>query len=151
MDEARGEETDPTFRLMYRSHNLLPVDTIKVGLGHLFSSARAANKARHVTGALLLSGGSFVQVLEGDEAVVRALFARISTDPRHDQVELVEAGQVERREFARWSMAQVQDDGEIPLIAHTDGISAAAGHRITPGQREVLDDMRACVNRSRQA
>jgi hypothetical protein len=44
-------------------------------------------------------------------------------------------------------MARVSDDGErdIPLIAHTDGISPAAGRPTTPEQDEVLAVMRAAL------
>lgn len=49
--------------------------------------------------------------------------------------------------FARWSMARVAADGEsdIPLIAHTDGISPAAGRGTTPEQDRLLATMRAAA------
>ena len=51
---------------------------------------------------------------------------------------------VSGRVFGHWSMARVSEDGEpdIPLIAHTDGISPAAGRRISPEAAQVLDVMR---------
>jgi len=44
-------------------------------------------------------------------------------------------------------MAKVVDEGEpdIPLIAHRDGISPAAGHKTTPEQAVVLNQMRAAT------
>jgi hypothetical protein len=47
-------------------------------------------------------------------------------------------------------MARVSDDGErdIPLIAHTDGISPAAGRPTTPEQDELLAVMRAALRTS---
>lgn len=148
-----GEGSGPgeaTFRLMYRSRNLMPAATYRADLGRLFSAARSDNKAADVTGALLLSGGSFVQVLEGVEDVVRPLFERISADPRHDEVELIDARAVARREFGRWAMAYVLHDGDVPLIAHSDGIAPAAGRPTTAGQRQLLDAMRSSVARSHQ-
>lgn len=136
-----------TFRLMYRSRNRIPGDRRKKELGTLFTAARSNNKAQGITGALLLSGDWFVQVLEGEEAPVRALFASIERDPRHAEVALLAAGPVADRVFARWAMARVADDGErdIPLIAHTDGISPAAGRPTTPEQDELLAVMRAAL------
>lgn len=136
-----------TFRLMYRSHDLIPPERRKVEMGELFSEARSNNKKLDITGALLLSEDWFVQTLEGEEAAVRALYARIEADPRHDEVALLSAGTVPERVFSRWSMARVSEDGEpdLPLLARTDGIHSAAGRKTTPEQEEVLDTMRAAT------
>ncbi len=133
-----------SFRLIYRSHCLIPAPERKRELGALFGEARSNNKRQHVTGALLCAGDVFVQVLEGQEETVRALYAHIAKDPRHDSVSLVETEPVTERVFSRWAMAEIADEGQpdIPLIAHTDGISPAAGRRSTPEQEAVLDLMR---------
>ncbi len=143
-DAAPDRSSGGTFQLMYRSRDLIPAEGRKVELAALFSAARSQNKQREVTGALLLSEDLFVQVLEGEEATVRALFARIECDPRHDSVALLDAGPVHERVFARWSMAKVAEDGEpdIPLIAATRGIAPAAGRGTTPEQDRVLAVMR---------
>lgn len=144
-DAAEVPGAESTFRLMYRSRNLIPPDRLKKELGRLFSVARSTNKSRHISGALLLDGEHYVQVLEGDEARVLELYEHISQDERHDSVVLLESGTVDERVFSRWSMARVGegDEADIPLIAHTDGISPAAGRRTTPEQEAVLDVMRA--------
>ena len=140
--------TEPgTFRLMYRSRNRIPESDRKLELGSLFSTARRNNKRAGLTGALLLTGDWFVQVLEGEEATVRAVYDTIARDPRHDQVALVESGPVPARVFGRWSMARVAEGGEpdIPLIAHTDGIAPAADRGTTPEQHRLLSAMRAAT------
>lgn len=141
MSEAPTAEI---FRLMYRSRDCIPAAERKVELGSLFSQARSNNKRQQITGALLLSDNWFVQILEGEESAVRALFDHITTDPRHDSVSLLDARTVTDRVFARWAMARVSEEGEpdIPLIAHVDGISPAAGRGTTPEQEEILDLMR---------
>jgi Sensors of blue-light using FAD len=138
-----GEAATDTFRLIYRSRNLIPDDQRKAELGTLFGQARSNNKKQGITGALLLSDEWFVQTLEGDEDAVRTLFAHIEKDPRHDSVSVIETGSAERV-FAKWAMAKVAADGErdIALIAHVDGIHRAAPHRTTDGQEAVLDVMR---------
>jgi DNA gyrase inhibitor GyrI len=143
-DAAPPRASEETFRLMYRSRNRIPADRRKVELGALFSEARSNNKKQQITGALLTSGDCFVQVLEGEETAVRSLFSRIETDPRHDSVSLLETQPVDGRVFSRWAMAKVSEEGkpDIPLIAHVDGISPAAGRGTTPEQEAVLDVMR---------
>lgn len=146
--------TEPgTFRLMYRSRNRIPPEQRRTELGGLFSQARGNNKRSGLTGALLLRDDWFVQVLEGDEATVRALYERIAADPRHDSVTLLGTGTVTERVFARWSMAKVAADGEpdIPLIAHTDGIAAAAARGTSPAQHVLLDAMRAAARETAPA
>lgn len=113
----------------------------------MFGVTRSNHKRQDISGALLLTGDTFVQVLEGEETAVRALFERISDNPRHGSVSLLEAGQIGDRVFSRWAMAKVAADGEldIPLIAHTDGISPAAGRRTTLKQEQLLDVMRSAA------
>jgi Sensors of blue-light using FAD len=140
-------EQSSTFRLMYRSRNRIPDPDRKIELGTLFSTARRNNKKAGVTGALLLTGDWFVQVLEGDEPTVRTLYEAIAKDPRHDSVTLLDTVEAGDRVFGRWSMAKVAEDGEpdIPLIAHEDGIAPAAGRSATPAQHKLLGVMRAAA------
>ncbi len=145
--DVSSEVPASTFRLIYRSRDLIPDTERKKELGALFAVARSANKKADICGALLLSDSAFVQVLEGEETAVRALFAHIETDPRHDSVAVLESGPVRARVFARWAMAEVAEDGEqdTALIAHVDGISPAAGRATTPEQDEILGFMRAAA------
>ncbi|HXZ70515.1 MAG TPA: BLUF domain-containing protein, partial [Streptosporangiaceae bacterium] len=95
-------------------------------------------------GALLISGDWFAQTLEGDEDTVRALFATIERDSRHERVSVLEDQTAPGRVFARWAMARVSADGEpdIRLIAGTGGIIPAAGRGTTPEQEPILYIMR---------
>lgn len=63
------------------------------------------NNARvGVTGLLMATGGWFLQALEGPRPEISAAFARIVQDPRHEVLELIQAGPVDGRLFGRWSM-----------------------------------------------
>ena len=149
MDDATSTPASVgTFRLIYRSRSRIPEPDRRAELGRLFSTARSNNKKRGVTGAMLITDDCFVQTLEGAEAVVQALFRRISTDRRHDQVQLLESGAVPGPVFARWAMAKVGgDDGpDIPLIAHVEGIAKAAPRgETTADQEAILTIMRAAA------
>lgn len=151
MSQASDGVADPekTFRLIYRSHDTIDPEGRKRALGALFTQARSNNKQRHITGALLVSGTTFIQALEGEEAVVRQVYDTIRQDRRHERVELLESGLVPGRVFGHWSMARVSEDDEpdIPLIAHLDGISPAAGRRVSPEAEVVLDTMRTAVGK----
>ena len=102
------------YRLIYRSRSVIPEQERRAELGRLFTAARSHNKQHGITGALLLLDDCFVQTLEGDEAEVQALLARIRADSRHDSLEVLETGLVDRRVFGRWSMAKVADEQDQP-------------------------------------
>ena len=147
-DPAGAPTPGPVFRLMYRSRDRIPAERRKQELGRLFTDARRNNKDRQITGALLVHGDWFVQVLEGAEDAVRGLYAHIERDVRHERVTLLQTAPVDGRVFARWAMARVSEEADrpdIPLIAHTDGISRADGRPTTPEQDRVLEEMRDAV------
>jgi hypothetical protein len=150
-DVASGD-SGPIFRLIYRSRSRISATDRKAQLGEIFSVARSGNKKIGVTGALLVTDDEFVQTLEGPEAVVRDLYARIYKDKRHEQVALMESGEVPERVFARWAMARVAADGEpdIPLLANVDkgGIAPAQPRPTTPAQDSTLDFMRQALHRT---
>lgn len=62
------------------------------------------NRPRDVTGMLLYKDGNFMQVLEGEEKVVRAVHAIIAADPRHRGLITLLQGSTPGRQFPDWSM-----------------------------------------------
>ena len=129
---------------MYRSRNRISADHLGDELADLFARARSNNQRRDITGALLVSDQWFVQVLEGDETLVRSLFERIRTDPGHDAVEVIYTEPAAARAFGHWSMAKVaMPDVDLPLIAQVSEV--ASGRQMTPAMARLLDRMRASV------
>lgn len=95
------------FQLIYASAATVPFD--EAALEELLRHARQANDKVGVRGILLYDKGSFLQVLEGEEAVVRRLYEKICADPRHGKATLLWAGQVDEPEFGEWSMGFVSE------------------------------------------
>jgi hypothetical protein len=154
MSDTTAGGSGSVFRLIYHSDSRISPTGRKAQLGEIFSVARSRNKEIGVTGALLITDDQFVQALEGAESTVRELYARITTDPRHDHCQLLEAGDVPGRTFGRWSMARVSVDGEpdIPLLTNIDkgGISPAHPRPTTEDQDVVLDFMRRSLREAGQ-
>lgn len=92
-------------RLMYASRAVPAVDQVE--LQAILHRSKAHNPTVGVTGVLCLSGGIFLQVLEGSRTAVNRLYNRIAADPRHSDVELLLYEEIKEREFAGWSMGQV--------------------------------------------
>lgn len=70
----------------------------------ILDASRRNNAAHDITGLLLLHEGSYFQVLEGEETVVRACFARIGRDPRHRGLVTLRAADEPERAFPHWRM-----------------------------------------------
>src|SRR5690242_7063732 len=73
-------------------------------LGPILPKARDRNAEGSVTGVLLYTAGSFFQVLEGPDASLPQLFARISADPRHREVTKIIQEPIVQRDFGDWKM-----------------------------------------------
>jgi hypothetical protein len=73
-------------------------------LTELLSRVRVNNARLEVSGMLLYHEGSFLQVLEGETAVLDALFETIGKDKRHQRVMPLLKRDVEERHFGDWQM-----------------------------------------------
>jgi hypothetical protein len=71
----------------------------------LVEQARQANERQHITGALVYGNKRFIQVLEGEQAVLAQAYARISQDPRHMHLCRIADYPIGARHFAEWSLA----------------------------------------------
>jgi hypothetical protein len=74
------------------------------------------NASLHVTGALLFCGEFYVQVLEGEAAAVRAVFASITRDHRHFDIRVLQDEPVRHRRFGDWSMCAGLLAPEDPMV-----------------------------------
>jgi hypothetical protein len=81
-------------------------------LNQILKESVSWNKDHKLTGMLLYiqgvfmnqPGGRFIQVLEGKEADVREIFAKIKTDPRHQNVNVLTECDTKSRYFKGWQM-----------------------------------------------
>lgn len=73
-------------------------------LRDILEASRRNNTKLGVTGLLLYHEGNFIQVLEGDKAVIGELYDKISIDNRHAYIFKMVQGQLDKRNFPDWSM-----------------------------------------------
>jgi hypothetical protein len=89
--------------IVYMSHakeHLTPTTLVA-----LLMQARLLNERQQVTGALVYGNGRFIQIIEGEEAVIKDLYERIARDSRHRNVFKLADKPIADRRFAEWSMA----------------------------------------------
>jgi len=100
------------FQLIYSS--VITIDVTQDQMRQIALDSRASNKAANITGALLVADRGILQILEGDEETVRAIYNRIEKDPRHMGCDILLARQCETREFPQMAMGFCKasdDDG----------------------------------------
>jgi hypothetical protein len=93
-------------RLIYKSRASTDVVSNET-ISHLVEQSAQANKAREITGLLLLAGNKYLQVLEGPYHDVNRLYGNIIRDARHCDVELITFEPMESRYFEQWNMRLV--------------------------------------------
>jgi|TARA_B110000967_G_scaffold191241_1_gene216703 hypothetical protein len=96
-------------------------------LSGLMKHSRTRNSADEITGLLVyrynddFKRGNFLQVLEGNEEALDDVWRRISGDPRHHTIIVLEEGESDARMFGDWSMGfRNVDAGDL---AHITGFS----------------------------
>lgn len=115
----RGPMPDALAHLIYTSAAAPGFDPSSID--GILRTARKRNAELSITGMLLYIGGSFFQVLEGEEPTLLALFATISSDPRHDRVTKIIQEPISRRAFGDWTMGFSEiDPSEIEKM---DGLN----------------------------
>lgn len=65
---------------------------------------RINNEANQITGMMLFSEGTFLQVLEGNDQDVGNLIKKIEKDKRHHSLVRLDSQQIQQRIFPDWSM-----------------------------------------------
>lgn len=73
-------------------------------LKRLLKQSRSRNLKQGITGILIYSGHSFMQVLEGSEIDVRDIYASILTDPRNTGNFILFEQNTDKRLFLQWQM-----------------------------------------------
>jgi hypothetical protein len=94
--------TTQVFSLVYLSSATISFSDLD--LIELLKQSRKNNSKIGLTGMLLFKDGDFLQVLEGEEEKVRALYHRIGRDPRHGRLTVLFQGFSSKRDFPDWSM-----------------------------------------------
>ncbi|GAB2692152.1 hypothetical protein GCM10027037_14390 [Mucilaginibacter koreensis] len=70
----------------------------------LLQISRSKNTQKGLTGMLLYSEGTFIQLLEGDESQLASTYRSIESDKRHYNIIKMLEGESSSRHFPEWTM-----------------------------------------------
>ena len=100
------------YQLIYQSacRTGLTLDVLR----EIAQESAKRNRERGITGVMLVQDRNVVQVLEGEEDAVRALYNKISKDNRHGACTVLLPRHCEARAFSDWHMglSEVEPDDE---------------------------------------
>ena len=90
--------------LLFVSEHAIDLAEFDVELYRIEQASRRRNAELGITGALASTRKHFAGVLEGDREALTGTMARITRDPRHTRITVVEDPKIDERRFARWSL-----------------------------------------------
>ena len=112
-------------RVIYCSqatHDMSPEELVQ-----LLEVSRSNNETVGLSGMLLYSSQSFLQVLEGDAVALQETYARIAVDDRHVNLRLLMNADVAAPLFPDWTMGFEHVDDE-DLAEELDGFTPATDY-----------------------
>lgn len=102
------------------------------------------NDSLQVTGLLIRDRDSFLQILEGNKAVIDDLFQTISRDSRHAKLTKLVEAPIKNRSFSNWSMKYATvahgESGILPELMDYLGNKLSLQSLASKGIRKILDD-----------
>ena len=109
-------------QLVYCSRSQLAPDEEAAAMADIVHVAAFLNARNGITGALALQDGVFVQCLEGSPTALDILMLHLHFDERHEEIEIVARGRIERRAFPAWGMT-------APTLGRCDALSRLIARR----------------------
>ncbi len=128
------------FRLIYVSSARKLMD--KDALLGILAKAREKNARLGITGMLLYKDGNFLQLLEGEERIVRGIYETIARDTRHFDTMITMEEAVNERMFTEWSMGF--HDLSDPALQSLPGF--APFRHLNFDHRSATPDVAACLD-----
>lgn len=119
------------YQLLYVSTSREPITQATVE--EILAQSRRNNRRDDLTGLLIVGGRRFLQLLEGDRALVEAAYRRIQADSRHFAMVQLGAKDIDRRSFPEWQMGyragpDTSGSGDLATIVErlTEGVEDAS-------------------------
>ena len=110
----------------------------------IHTRALGKNAQEGITGMLLYTKGTFLQVIEGEADAIDCLMAKIKSDKRHCNVEVLVRNSIKQREFKNWSMGYHRlEDADTKALANfapffEDGFNAVKFCQQAGSSLEIL-------------
>ena len=92
-------------RLLYVSKSKIEKAEAFAVVARIVMKSKEWNIDHNLTGALIFTGTHFAQVLEGSQQDIDDVMVIIKSDPRHEEVSVINRSPITERQFPTWVMA----------------------------------------------
>ena len=107
----------------------------------LVESAQRNNAERGISGFLIYNGRNFLQLVEGEQAALMSLMAKLARDPRHSGMLVLIDEPIEARSCPSWSMHHMP--WSLDLGVRRESIRAGLPEPISPYARQLVENFAA--------
>jgi hypothetical protein len=122
----------PMIQLIYASR---PFGFDEGTIAAILNVARRRNERDGITGALICRGDLYLQLLEGEQEKVDAVYREIERDHRHTQLRLLSRRTVTERLFPGWAM---RHDPARSWMWTQEEVNAGAVERATEAEAVAI-------------
>ena len=109
----------------------------------MVAKARLYNNSNSITGILFYTGQQFLQILEGEQNVVKLLYGRVCRDSRHTSIITIFDGPAPHRLFPKWALSsnRVSSAALARLTGYLDPQHRAALLPCSYNDQEIIADL----------
>ncbi len=100
-----------------------PENGIDPAVARILAKSRSNNRKNGLVGVLYFGDGCFFQCLEGDEAAIDTLYAKLEQDARHKDLKLISRKSIAAQSFKDWSMKYVPAEQAMSRLLHAKGMA----------------------------
>ena len=120
-------------RIIYISRSTFTATRSNAGIepnvGRILAKSRINNRRDGLVGVLYFGDGCFFQCLEGEQAAIDALYARLQADERHKDIKLLSRESIGALSYAEWAMKYVPLEKEMTRLLKENGLSSFDPYR----------------------
>lgn len=126
-------------RLLYASTATGRTDSL-LNMATILAESQRNNARDGLTGALAAHDGRFIQVIEGTSGALDLLLRRLTPDPRHRDIVVLDRRPITARRFQDWTMASSRIGPETaPVLDRLMATPDASADQIVALLHEALE------------
>jgi hypothetical protein len=120
---------------------------IEPNVARILAKSRINNRRNGLVGVLYFGDGCFFQCLEGEQSAIDTLYARLQSDERHKDIQLLSRENISALSYAGWVMKFVPLEKEMTLLLKERGLKRFDPYRFDPVMVEkVMNLLRTSTN-----
>ena len=124
---------------------------IEPKISRILAKSRVNNRKNGLAGVLYFGDGCFFQCLEGKEAEIDKLYAKLEQDPRHKELMLISRKQITNLSFTNWAMKYVPLEDKLNAELKANGYDSFDPYKFDAAMTaKVLNLLQTSTNEDKE-